>query len=64
MKCTSDLSDKEQFSVILRTVNVLSKPVSIKEYFFGFCQVIDTTGKGLIESLLQILCDRSWHTSC
>jgi hypothetical protein len=40
---------------LLRTVDTFSKEIEVEEYFLGFFRVSGITGKGLAETLLDIL---------
>jgi len=54
LDCTPDLSHKEQMTLILRFVHCTPcDGIEIKETFFGYLQVLDTTGKGLLESFMK-----------
>ncbi|KAL7371932.1 hypothetical protein ABVT39_007116 [Epinephelus coioides] len=56
MDCTPDISHTEQLSIVLRIVNCEpSIGASVSEHFFGFLDVLDTTGKGLCNMLLEKL---------
>lgn len=56
LDCTSDISHKEQLSVILRFVLAANgnKP-KICEHFLSFFVVDDTTGQGLADTLLNLI---------
>ena len=45
LDCTPDTSHKEQMSIILRCLDLLTTPIEVKEYFLGFLVVDNTTGK-------------------
>ena len=54
LDCTPDVSHKEQMSLILRYVECIEgEGLKIEESFFGFINVDDTTGKGLMEAFLS-----------
>lgn len=55
LDCTPDKSKIEQISVILRYVITSKDEISIKESFIEFCPVVDVTGKGLAEFLMNNL---------
>ncbi|XP_046587870.1 uncharacterized protein LOC124293018 [Neodiprion lecontei] len=55
LDCTSDISHEEQMTAVVRFVTVSKNTVEICEHFIGFVVVDDTTGKGLYETLLDIL---------
>lgn len=56
MDYTTDFSHQEQLSLVETIVKLETlKGVSIQEHFVGFLNVMDTTGKGLCESLLDHL---------
>ena len=53
LDCTPDISHKEQMTLIIRYVNCMpGSGAEIKESFFGYINVVDTTGEGLLESFL------------
>ncbi|KAF5797875.1 putative transcription factor and/or regulators TTF-type(Zn) family [Helianthus annuus] len=53
LDCTPDTSHKEQMSIILRCLDISSTPIEVKEYFFEFIIVDDTTGKGLFDAMVE-----------
>ncbi|XP_038644234.1 zinc finger MYM-type protein 1-like, partial [Scyliorhinus canicula] len=53
LDCTPDISHVEQLSFTIRFLDV--EDISIKEHFVNYKPVIDTTGKGLYESILDFL---------
>ena len=54
LDCTPDVSHEEQMSIVLRFVECNPKVgIHIREVFFGFLNVHDTTGKDLMESFLE-----------
>lgn len=54
LDCTPDISHEEQMTVILRFVHCKpTEGTEVKETFFGYFSVLDTTGKGLLESFLE-----------
>lgn len=55
LDCTSDYSHEEQMTIIIRFVEIDGQIVEIKEHFLGFVGVVDTTGAGLTEKVLEIL---------
>ena len=42
-------------TVILRCVNTFSCPIKIEEYFLEFLKVYDSSGKGLLDELVNVL---------
>ena len=42
-------------TITLRCVDTFSYPIKIKEYFLEFLKVDDTSGKGLLDELINIL---------
>ena len=52
LDCTPDVSHHEQMSVILRYVQC-DKEVVVREAFFGYGRVNDSTGKGLLNTFLK-----------
>ncbi len=56
MDSTPDVSHTDQLSVVLRIVNCESSVGAvITEHFCGFIDVLDTSGKGLYDTLLEKL---------
>lgn len=55
--CTPDLSHKEQLSIILRYVHFSkdSSQFEILEKFLTFAEVLDKTGKGISDLVIQLL---------
>ncbi|XP_065645605.1 uncharacterized protein LOC136076068 [Hydra vulgaris] len=59
--CTPDISHTEQRTIILRFVSILPTPdekesyVNIREHFLGFFKIIDNTGAGMTEKILETL---------
>ena len=52
--CTPDMSHHEQMSVILRYVLCNEEAaVVVKETFFGYLRISDSTGKGLLDAFLE-----------
>ena len=56
-----DISHTEQMTIILRFVSILPTPdekesyVDIREHFLSFIDIIDTTGAGMTEKILETL---------
>jgi hypothetical protein len=56
LDCTPDISHQEQMSLILRYVDISdSEQITVKESFITFLKVDDTTGRGLLQTLLDEL---------
>ncbi|KAJ8666004.1 hypothetical protein QAD02_007666 [Eretmocerus hayati] len=53
--CTPDISEKEQLSITGRIADISGPQVGIKEYFLGFSNIIDSTGRGLSDVIVQVL---------
>ena len=53
LDCTPDMSHHEQMSVILRYVLCNEEAAVVKETFFGYLRISDSTGKGLLEAFLE-----------
>ncbi|XP_065654874.1 uncharacterized protein LOC136081484 [Hydra vulgaris] len=59
--CTPDISHTEQMTIILCFVSILPTPdekesyVDIREHFSSFIDIIDTTGAGMTEKILETL---------
>ena len=51
--CTPDMSHHEQMSVILRYVLCNEEAAVVKETFFGYLRISDSTGKGLLDAFLE-----------
>ncbi|XP_050793251.1 zinc finger MYM-type protein 1-like [Gopherus flavomarginatus] len=56
LDCTADISHQEQMSLIVRFVDISdSAQITVKELFTTFLEVQDTTGFGLLQTLLDEL---------
>ena len=53
LDCTPDMSHHEQMSVILRYVLCNEEAAVVKETFFGYLRISDSTGKGLLDAFLE-----------
>ena len=53
MDCTPDMWHHEQMSVILRYVLCNEEAAVVKETFFGYLRISDSTGKGLLDAFLE-----------
>ena len=53
LDCTPDMSHHEQMSVILRYVLCNEEAAVVKETFFGYLRISDSTGKGLLNAFLE-----------
>ena len=54
LNCTPDVSQEEQLTVILSFVQCDEEQGAIvKEVFFGYLKVKDSSGKGLLETFLK-----------
>ena len=53
LDCTPDISHVEQLSFTIRFLDV--EDIAIKEHFVSYKPVIETTGQGLYESILDFL---------
>ena len=51
--CTPDISHTEQLSLTIRYVNLLDDRVEVCESFLGFKPLLDSTGEGLTEVILE-----------
>ncbi|XP_073501348.1 zinc finger MYM-type protein 1-like [Phyllobates terribilis] len=65
LDCTPDLSHKEQMSFTIRFLDEVCGIYTIKEHFIGYKNVVDTTGKGLTDALLDFLSEKNLDiTNC
>lgn len=55
LDCTPDVSHQEQMTMILRFVDTVSMPITIKEHFVGFLPVDSSSGAGLTDIALKML---------
>ena len=55
LECTLDTSHQEQVSFVLRCVDISSTPIQVNEYFLEFLKVDDTSGKCLIDAIVDEL---------
>ncbi|CAH0551202.1 unnamed protein product [Brassicogethes aeneus] len=56
LDCTPDVSHTEQMTIIIRFVDLIDERGGyIKEHFLGFVPVLETTGAGLTEKILEVL---------
>ena len=53
LDCTPDMSHHEQMSVILRYVLCNEEAAVVKETFYGYLRISDSTGKGLLDAFLE-----------
>ena len=54
LDCTSDISHKEQITVILRFVRCNEEDgVTVKEAFLGYLRVVDSTGRELLDTFMK-----------
>ena len=53
LDCTPDMSHHEQMSVILRYVLCNEEAAVVKETFFGYLRISDSTGKGMLDAFLE-----------
>ena len=57
LDCTPDVSHEEQLTVILRFVQCDEEQGAIvKQAFFGYLRVKDSSGKGLLETFFETIC--------
>ncbi|PWA73035.1 zinc finger MYM-type protein 1 [Artemisia annua] len=54
LDCTPDISHTEQMSIIIRCLDISSSStIKVMEYFLGFLEVDDTSGKGLFDAIVD-----------
>ncbi|KAK4710448.1 hypothetical protein R3W88_004961 [Solanum pinnatisectum] len=53
LDCTPDTSHQDQMSFIIQSVDISATPINVTEYFLEFLKVDDTSGKGLLEVILD-----------
>ena len=53
LDCTLDVSHQEKMCLILRCIDISTSPIRIEEYFLGFLNVDDTSGKSLFSDLIE-----------
>ncbi|GKD61105.1 zinc finger MYM-type protein 1-like protein [Tanacetum coccineum] len=54
LDCTPDISHTEQMSIIIRCLDISSSStIKVVEYFLGFLEVDDTSGKGLFDAIVD-----------
>lgn len=53
--CTPDINHIEQFSIVIRFVNLTDVEINIKEHFLEYIPINDSTGAGLTETILNFL---------